>query len=427
MGEALGRAKASGLGVMTVKKTLPDGTQITATKRGEITGVSIQTGRGKEGAQQGIIESVKAYISSTGGLRIFDLIQKKLVKTLTGLEDYEVNDVSINGRIVHMSGDGIAVRVDLANDSAFGYNYPADGIELDNDIVPAFAEIHGSRLSPDDTRLVHAFDRTYTPIVIDGLGGFIVADAETLAPLRNPIRMSFRPQCALWAPDSQRFYLSTSLDTDSDGVPLVEVSESMSDYVSSFTRDGVLIASREVATHPFPPNTGIARRIRSMAIHPNGTRLYVHVRKVDNTYAVHALDLTDDAMPIVATHDFTSAGTDDCREMIVNPGGSRLVMLMSGVTDIVQLSLEDDDLTQIDRTTSVDFVGGDTSGTNQFRAPAIREAPHAKTGAMIFYNDSDFTLRGYRKFDQPETYTYELGVTGLSDRYAMAYTGSRPQ
>jgi hypothetical protein len=424
----LARARSSNCWIQTIHRTLDDGTKLSAYVRGKDNyWVSITEAGEEEIGGEDEVDITRAYISSTGGLRVYDLASKKLVKTLTGLENFEVDDVSAGGNIVYMSGT-LAVRVDLTNDSAFGYSYVIDALDIGPVIVPdQYAHVIGGRLSPDETLFLAAFDESYVPgtgVAIDALGGFVLADATTLAPVRDEFRMSFRPQCAAWSADSQSFFMATSMDTDPGGVPNLDVVDSQYDYISKFDRDGVLLGSRLMVDFGFSPGSGFNRRVKVMCANRDSTRLYAMVHCADALSRIFVLDTTDDTLPIMNSVVVSTVGSGTVRVMNVNAENTRLTVLDNNDL-VMEFDIVGDVMTMIHSTPGADYAATTNSGINSFGCQVIRNTPASPNKTQMFYNTVDDTLRAYKSFEQPEVYKFPLVTTGLKNRYALAHIGRR--
>lgn len=425
LGEMQESMRLGGVTTQVRRKTLPDGSTVEARL---VAGVA-QVTFGPPLVEGGGLEEITyAYISSAGGLRIFDLGAKRLERTIVGLHPYEVNGVSRNGTFVYMSGNNVAVRVDAGAKTAFGYSYPMDALLLDNSVVPARASVSAGLLSPDDTLLLNVVDQIYDPVtavVLEALGGFILATAKTLVPVRTPIRMSFRRQCAAWAADSKHFYIAAAVNTDSNGVPVLTVSTSTADYIACFDRAGVLQGTRQVSTWGFTPSAGFNRRVYALATNPQNTRLYAIVRLTDlDTYTLVAINTVDPLLPIVASLPMTAPGAAPV--MNVHPGGDKLTVLFSNDT-IGEFDVANDVLVQKHRTGDAFFDVPLPTALNQFSPRAVQNTPKSPRRTQFLYNVGEQAFRAYTAFDKSPVYTFVPSpALALKNRYALAAVGRRP-
>jgi hypothetical protein len=386
---------------------------------------------GKTERHGGTEEIIYAYLGSPGGLRLFDLGLRNLVRTVTGLEPYEVDGVSVTGKIVYMSST-IAVRVDLTDNSAFGYSYPVKALTLADDIIDALAAVEGMQLSPDGKALLVAYDETYTPpgSIVDGLGGYILADAETLAPLHTAYRMSFRPMVSCWAPDG-RFFIATTKNTDDGDVPTLDTTTSTSDYVSAFDADGTLLASREIYAWPVTPSTGFSRTIHAMAADIDRKRLFVLSKRTHDSAdtTLHVVNIDDDALPIVANVDV--AGTS--HDMQVSSGGKRLTLLHPG-SEVSEYDITGTTPTLVARTSDPAFAGNPVSGLNSWGTDLLQLGVKSRFGQppdkrrfLLDNGGVSATLYAFNAFADPPVFSYDFGGLAVRNRYRLANVGARPR
>lgn len=378
-------------------------------------------------------EIIYAYMTSAAGLRVVDLGSKQVVLTVSGLAEYEVDDVTPDGQLVYLTGLYSPVRLDLASFSAFGYIYSVPALKLNGDVVTGNCQTNALRLSPALDRALIAFGTTYDPNTsqaIDGLGGFILADAETLAPLRSPLRMSYRPQAMAWSPDGERFFLGVSRATDPAGTPSLSVTTSTTDYIAVFDRNGVLLGTRLMASWGFTPDAGFARLVRALAVTPDGERLLAVVAPAVGSgepYRLYALDATDPTLPVVDSLALGTTIANDVR--VLEPGYGGKVALQFSADTIGEFSVSP--LAEQHRTTSAAFTTAVASGPQEAGLRAIRNGPKSLVGAppddRQFVLDIDSgTLRGYRGFDNDAVYELDLSAFTVNKRFALAVTGVRP-
>lgn len=434
LGEAELRAELGGTDSATVRHTFSDGRVVEAEVRGDQKRSRVHRPKGDEGNPPGEpYDQLRLYVTSTSGLLIFDLKKKRLAKTVSGLSAYEVDEVTRSGKIVYMTGATIPVRVDLGNNTAFGYVYPINAVNISDVIVPAcHAAAIGQQLSPKEDKVLVAFDQAYngSSVVIDALGGYVYADAETLVPLRNAFRMSFRPQVSCFGNDG-RFYMSVSRDTDPGDAPNYIVATSDKDYVAQFDSDGTLLATRLIYTWPFSPDSGFRRTIESMVASFDNKRLYVlsqQAYNVSNT-TLWVINIENPAMPIVTS--IAIAG--GARDMMINRAGNRLALLHASTSEVTEIDIVGDVLTIASRTTDANFNTGVAYGVDNWGSHGLRPAPPAVFEVQdrkryIFKNiTAGGSVFGYNQFSNASVYDYDLDGHNVGNRYALNLEGETSQ
>lgn len=439
----VGALEVRGEPVGALRRQLADGSVIEATKVGTQHAIRIASpppgGPPPDGPMEEIIH---LYISSPGGLRIFDLGTKALVQTITGLHPYEVDGVSADGNVVWMGGNATAVRVDVPAMTAFGYVYNADAVDFEGNHTAGFADVGSGAVSPDGTLVLWRFGAVYEPgtgVILSGLGGYALADAETLVPVRPSIRMSFRPHAEAWAPDSQRFYLGTSLAADPGDYSDPAVATSTSDYIAVFTRDGVLRNSVLVASWSTAPDAGYQRRVRLLAA--SASHLYAVVTREGSasnwldTYAIdgNALTLVDSQLLSGSFLEQTSLHVSrDQSKLVV----TRQDPYTTGVFTLDEYDIRDGAPVLRYSVNGADFAGPARHTLYAGNAPngIVQSGPRSRVGQpddvrRFFYNFSsgEFSrVRGYRGFDKTPVYEIDLSAYALRSRYRLAAVGVRP-
>lgn len=434
------------------KVTGPNGVKYTASK--QMSAQPVVVVDVSESEAKDLIEEIPyLYVSSTGtgaGLRIFDINAKTLVQTITGLTAYEVDSVSANGQIVHMTGNNIALRADLKALTAFGSPlYPSVGLEetvpvsgpSTYELVPGRALVEEGKVSPDGTRYLLSFKNTIElspgSAIIDGLGGFVLANAETLASLRTAIRMSFRPHASAWALDSQKFFIGASTTVDNGNPPFpTTVAKSTSDYIARFSREGALENTQVVATWAVAPDAGLARKVFSMAA--TETRLYVGIASevgvVGDTNKLVVLDITNPAMPIIGTLGYMVGLTHTPKAVSVNHNGTR-VFILTGSNLMVEIDVTDDNLSMIGSTSHANFdtaVVNDGLSLRYYKPhkqiPASK-APLPPDERWFFFTKSTATpatVFGYSTdFTGGPVYDFDISAYAPKKRYVLRNAGLR--
>lgn len=431
LGKLQNQAELSGVKTQVTTGKLPDGSSVTARL---VNGQPQLHFTPPTKQNEGVEETILAYFSSTSGLRIFDLGTKKLVKTITGLHSFDVDNASDDGAIVHMTGGGLAVRVNLPELSAFSATYTVAAAPIDLPQYPGRAMVNGGLISPDQTLFLINFEVTAnitTGVTVDGLGGHVLANATTLVAVRSAIRMTFRQvraETTVWAPDSERFFIATSLNTDPGDIPSEDVATSDKDYLSTFDRNGVLLNSLLIKTWNITPSTAFNRSIRAIAINPQGTRLYLSVRNVSGDPGsasdsfLKVLNIEDPVPVLMASIAVTGYAT----ELRVNRAGTRLFSVMSTGT-VKEYDIENDANTLTYTATNNRFPSNVVGGGN------IKNGLQSKVGApddsRQFYLTKNVTypatLFAWRGFDKPHRYDFDISSYTVRERYALVHGGIR--
>ena len=457
IGEMKNQQRLSGVSTQVRRLTMPDGSGVVARLvNGEPQVQFYPPGALPEGELE---EIIYLYISSAGGLRIFDLGTKTLVKTVTGLHPYEVDSVSEDGKIVHMtSGNGGAVvRVDVSELTAFGFfNYPAYWWDttLDPDNYSLGLSLPAeSKASPDGTQLLISYDRVGLVsgpsfLTKEALGGFELADATTLVPLRPSIRMSAGPQVSAWAPDSQRFYLSTKATVDGNGFPPAppnDLSLVRSDYVSVFSRAGALLGSRQVGTFTSDPLDGQYTLTEWLEPRPDNTRLYVAAvtevfEPLGPGVRFTTLDTTDNTLPIVSAVHIPGIGRSSCQSSLSH-SGKTLMTAAGGVTPAIIETIvkdgEDDtmELVAVHESPNFATTAANSGGDGEFTYRVLQKGPKSRVGQppdnrwffLTKNGSTPATLFAYRDFANDPVYQLDLSAYAVHKRYALASVGVRPK
>lgn len=421
---------ARGEPVGAARRQLADGSTVEAVKIGGQHAIRIESPPVDSGAGVRMEEIIHLYISSPGGLRVVDLGTKKLVQTVTGLDPYEVDGVSLDGGVVWMSGEGIGVRADVRALSAFGYSYLVDAVTASNDHVSGYANVQAGLPSPDGSRVLWAFGLTRdgSGSAIDGLTGFLLADGDTLEPVRPAIRMGFRVQSAAWSGDGQRFFLAASLAADSNGVATPTVATSMADYVAMFDRDGMLLSTLQLGTWGFAPSTGFARLVRSVSAW--GDRVFALAETGWNS------DLRLFAIAVDGTTMAVTGSTP-----VPDPGSARMIHALRGNRVAVVRSNNSMDLYTVatdppELLGTASGVAFDTSaatnplGSSYWANGVVRSGPDSRVGQppdrrRFFLNGASGMVSGYRDFAKPPVYTLDLSAYAPRNRYRLAAVGAR--
>lgn len=413
------------------RRTLDDGTMVEARIGGGQHVVTIAKPRAAEEAKKRVEEGVLVFISSTGGLLIFDLTQSVPLATITGLDPYGVDAVSPDAKTVHMSGSGLAVVVDLPSLTAQGYAYDVDATTGSGRAMPA-----GMEMSPDRGRLLLGFGHTVdtgSGATIDAIGGMLLLDPETMAVVRPAIRMTYRPTAPAWRADSAGFFLGTVINTDPGDVADGSLPESVHEFVCAFDADGALQGSLLLRTWDNPPNAGFGRLIRCMAANGHGSRLYV-LRQGEpvvegNITKLHVIDTTNGNLALLET-----VHVDGLAESIgLTRGGTRLSMYFPDTDEVAEYDTSDDTPSLIARTAGFD-TNAWTNGTHgSWRQPLIQNGPKSRVpgrppdARRYFLERGTGTdqLRLYRSLDKAPVYTLALDGFNVDRRYRLASSGPR--
>lgn len=387
--------------------------------------------------QPGAVEEViHLYVTGNTGLEIVDLGTKQRVNHVGGLADYEVDAVARGGNVVYLTGQQIAVRVDISAETAIGASYEVLDVDTGNSY---YGLVVSSRLNYSEDRLVLAFDRTVREdgLLRDGLGGLLIADAETLASTRPPIRMGFDP-CAAWARDG-RLFSSARITTDT-GYPDPAVMTALNNYIAVHV-DGVLQGTALVATSDGMIPGGEQDRIRALAV--RGDRLFALVQKdtVDGADVprLRMYDISDpDVLPtLVASVDLPFAASTTGKN--IAPHHATVVMLPlvnAADGDIVPVEVVTEDglesLVVGATITRPEFSMVAVGGVSGIDTDALQAGPKSRRGnppdARWFFLDKtgDGALLAFRDLtaDAAE-YTLDLADYDINKRFRLLVAGER--
>lgn len=440
LGYMEGQHRMGGPSTFAMMRALPDGSRVVAKLvNGQPRAEFYPPGEGDDVPG----DTIYCYVSSPGGLRIFDLKRKKLAKTLTGLQEFSVDAVSRDGRIVYMTQAGgyQAARVDTKAITAFGANFRVDvyatGILTETNVELGYANGLGLQASPDGERLLVHFERGTKGdgTVTDGVGGYVLARTDTLAPLRGAIRMTHEQAPCAWRGDSERFYLGTTVADDGALTTgrLMAVTESTADYVAVFDHEGVLLGSRQLAAWDFTPDSGWRRRVIALAARGNKwlAALVDTGTQLTPVYTLHLLDAQDDALPTVSTLVIPGA---PALSMVFSRSGARISLVNSG--RVVEVAIDGDGAMELVH----DLTQPTFAAVLQSRAwiaPPIENRPgdgDLPPRSWQFFLTSApggiKVLRAYNGgFDNLPAYQYDLGGLGglpMDHRYRLASIAARP-
>lgn len=372
-------------------------------------------------------EVVHLYAGSPGGLRVFDLGTKTVVKTLTGLEPFEVDHVRADGQVVWMSGSGYAVRVDMKGMTAFARAYQVNSVS-----EPGVAYVAAGAGSPDGKRVLWAFVATYSSDgpQLDGMGGYVLADGTTLDAIRPALRMGFRQASAAWAPDSKRFYIAASQAADNDGTARLTAATSTKDYVAAFDADGALLGVRELGAWGAAPSTASTRMVRAIAA--TSSRVYVlsYTAGVlgQEGLTLFALDAESEAeiLRVVAAVPVAEV----TGVMQVGRAGN-LSLVYYGRVD--EYDTADDSLELISSTVSTDFGGDALTSTIGpgwgWSNGVMQNGPASRLGAAadirrFFLQGAENVVRGYYGLES-SSYSLDISAYAPRKRYRLANVGYR--
>lgn len=430
-------AQANRLRTHQATKQLPDGALVVAEIVGDIPRITITPPPGG-----GFVEEViYLYASSDGGLRIFDLGTRKLVKTITGLGDYDLQAVSESGLVAWMTYQPAAIsaaviaRVDIAATTAAGRTYPVQTPAEDPDDPPVAGtalDSDAALLSPDGKRLLLRFSSSGVASAIrEGVGGVLLVDTETLEPLRAPIRMTYDPAPMAWAPDSSRFYLGCALPDDVGDLPdsagrLAALTTSSADYVAAFDADGVLLGAQQVSTWDEAPNSGFSRHVKGLAA--TADRVYASVDVPPTLQALKAADLAP-----VATLDLSDLGAAAPPLLCLARDGTRLFLANGDAVGVAALANDELELEQV--VTHAEYATD--APLREPAYPVLQLGPRSRVGQppddrRFFLNtDGDSrVLRAFRQFDLHEgaprdAYQFDLAEWAVDINYRLAAVGIR--
>lgn len=428
LGELEVRA-GGGVAVLAAQRPLPGGGMVRAIKAGNqrISSTIVPTSGG--GGKVEMVEMIHLYVSSPTGLYIFDLESKAMVNQFSGLFDYDVDSVSKNGKVVMMSGEGIAVRLDIADGSAFGYGYEVDAANTTGNPAndTGIAQVLTGMLSPKGDRHLLIFTSTVSEVggTIDGLGGAFLVDAETLEPVRDAIRMSYRRHRAAWRRDGERFYIATSLTSDVPDTANVAVTTSQFDYIATFDSDGQLLATTQILDWGAPRDSGLGSGVLAMVASPSNDRLYTMENVVGDPFYLRIYDCSNDAVSLLA-----SVEVDDWSYyMQCSRVGNKLMVLMLDHTwREYDVSNDTFELVDIHSIPDTDATFGAFS--TLWPAGLIQNSVESRVGRQPdprrFHFDGDTKMvNGYRSFSNQPVYTLDLSEYDPRSRYRLANVGSK--
>lgn len=431
---------------LVAHSTLADGTEVTARFIGDMPEVTYR----HTGEEVGVEEVIHLYASSSGGLRIIDLGTRLLTKTLLGLEDWDLQSVSSNGRIAWMVYQpsviafAAAARVDIAASTATNRTYTVMTPAADPDDPPEpgrAIDADAALLSPDGTRLLLHFSASGTTggSLREGVGGVLLVDAETLVPLRAPIRMTFDPAPMAWAPDSSRFYLGCSMPDDIGDLPdsaarLDALTTSNNDYVVAFDANGIWQGAQAVASWQFAPDAGFARRVKALAA--TNERVYASVDGQYTSLGGPTLMALSPALSVAASLDISEIGAA-APPILCLSRGHKSVFVANGHS-LATISLEEDLLSIEEVVTHAEYATFAPLRDPAF--PTLQLGPASRIGGLPdnrrFLMNTDGTtrvLRAFRSFglddlgNPRDAYTLDLAVWGVDTNYRLASVGLRPR
>jgi hypothetical protein len=260
-------------------------------------------------------------------------------------------------------------------------------------------------LSPDGKLALVHFGGSMTTggVVREGVGGVLLVDAETLAPLREPIRMTFKPAPVAWAPDSSRFYVACSQPDDVGDAPtdarLQALTESEQDYIAAFSADGVLIGAVSIASWTFTPDSGWSRLVRSIAA--SNDRVYIGVAPdLGDPQPPRLLALNSDTLAVEDSLPLGAASAAAPTTICVARGGSTVTLAYSdrvaevAVADGGALSLSF--VSQHTDFTTYAPIRADATAVLQL-GPESRAGVPADNRRFHYNHDTDIrVVRGYR-------------------------------
>lgn len=437
----LAEQRARGDQQAVIVRATEDGSVVRAEFIGSIPRITI-TPATAGGAME---EVLHLYVSASDGLHVYDVGRKKLAQRLTGLEGYTVQEVSTDGGIAWLTGQYALARVDVLQSAAFGFQY---AVKIP-DTIPSNPPVNGLAATLDvalraDTRMLVHFSQGVTTdgAVREGVGGWVLVDPATLAPVRAPIRMTFEPFPAAWRPDGARFYLGTCRADDVGDLPatsrLADLTTATADYVAAFDADGTLLGTRQLATWDFTPDAGFARLVAGIVA--SDTRVYVTVDPSPLGGGVpwlFVLDATDDALPVVASLALDAITGAAPRNLCLTRGAETLLLGYDGI--VAEVAVADDALAIGTVAAHADFAMWDQSRGPGF--PAIQLGPVSRYGGVpdnrrwvYNYGDGHTIVRAYRDVALVEgaphaVYEFDLAVDGITFQhtYRLASVGTRPR
>ena len=451
--------KLSGNMSAHIKRTLPDGSVVMARFNGDQPEVYVQ-----DAASEGDVEDIYfLYVTSAAGLLIYDMSKRSIAQTVTGLQDYEVDAVSARGDIVFLTGgapfNGLGVRADLkvmeatstgglySMDSAErGAYLPFSGDLYEYEFVTGYPALEGATLSPDGKTILWFYVAEFSEsgVALAGIGGYFVADAVTLAPKRGVIRTHGQTSAAVWAPDSEHFFLTSCYDTERpDGVWWIEAgppgywraSDAASPedmYIVKYTAAGEQVAAVHVVN--WISAAGVPSPDGMAAV---GNHLFVAYYSdpfAVQTLAAYAMD--DLSLAGSVDLAWVSGGFVDVCAMgngnialVYAAGGARVFRFVDGAFELV----EDTGNAVL----GTNAVRAPTATLRQYRNNVIQKFPDggaAPTPPLSFYYvraPSNFEVYGFNSFlnDEGELraggYVLDMTDDAPNERYRIARVGSR--
>lgn len=351
----------SGLTVGRRQLKLADGTQINVVQAGHDVSATIEAG-----AEKLVVEVISIFTSAEDGLHIFDMSRKEESDHITGVGNFVLSCVNVRGTVVWMTGRPGAptgevfrlLRADLTTFDAFHVGYVVQTYEDDVTFVDGFA-LDFVALLPDANRRfgLLSFDKSseLSGALVEGIGGVLLIDMETLEAVRPAYRNTYEPSLA-WSANGETFYIGSTHNADPGqisgygSVPawLAATSESTNDYINVYNIDGDLIQSMHVAVWGSDPgvfpDAGFHRTIRGLHVTPTGDRLFAAVEGFNfggvfvangGNRELRSYTIADDG---TISHQTTlnlngvlgSSLTTVSPEIISSRDGSRLWMLLSG-------------------------------------------------------------------------------------------------
>lgn len=439
----IGDLIAVGGGVMhnRMRRNLEDGTVIEVQIAGKIVSAVINvTGVGIDAEND-----VLMYVSSSGGeLQVLNLTKKKRSTFFTGLGSLLAQQTTKGGALLYMTGSaGVVARLDMKKVEGFAktyavktpdsndYNTWGNFVGAATIVDGVAARVYKIELSPDGENLLVAFEGSgvadnFGVVIKEGVGGTLLVEAKTL-DLKKIFRMSDQPAPFAWAPNSEKFYVSTVKATDNGDIQasqdLRDLITSTSDYVSVFNKDGALLGSRLLKTWAFEPTGGFFRSVKRVVVSRDNKVVYVSVEGgvfwTDTGSYIYALDATDNTLPILEAYTLP----DDSKHLSlsVTPGGGRLTLLRQLGADpatVMEFDISNGGLELLSNTASLNFNTPTQTGLN--KPEVLRAAPHSsipgdatlrflhsKNGAVsVMYAYNDFAKPPISEYDISEFNTF---------------------
>ena len=451
----------SGVPTMGVQTTLPDGSVVWARWLGNLPEIMVKEGSG------GAEDVLYLFITSDAGLLIYDMAKQVKIATITGLNHYEVDAVASDGKTVFLTGGlydksghaayrGFGVRADLTAmeavttsglyvmDSARrGAYLPFSLSWYEYELVDGYPMITGAQLSPDNQTLLWHFgaERDADGLILNGIGGYVVADAETLAQKRTGIRTHGQPSAAAWAPDSEHFFITSCFNTEHPpGVWWIEeavapwwkpsaAANPDAMYLMKYTAAGEIAAS--VLVVEWVPAAGQPSPTGMTASDEYVFLLYYSDPFATLTLAAYAMaDLS-----LAGSIDLTGNFGDVCVmgngniALVYAPGGARVFRFTDGAFSLV----EDTGNTVL----GTNAVQTTNSAVQEYRNGVIQRQPNnarfpTPTASFYYVRDgSQYKVRCLGSFldgngDAREGgYVLDMTADAPNERYRIAHVGTR--